>query len=96
MKIYERKKENLIRIIISKKGENTLNLTLAETTLKEVFDLVKNEFVDTGNPKQIKTRIDVREYANGVNGTCKSHSFKGLDVYSTEGKFLKNILKLKQ
>jgi hypothetical protein len=86
MKIYEQKPTHLVRIQISKIGDNTQYLTFCETTPPEVEEMCKSVIeaqklspFASGN----KTRIDIRESWGGKNGKSKSISFRGLDTKTT-------------
>lgn len=81
MKIYEPKPLKMIRLTITKKGEDTKYLNFVDTTQEEcmkvvmsVIDELKLSVFQGGQ----STRIDFRECVGGKNGSCKSVSFKGL------------------
>lgn len=84
MKIYK-KPELIIRLSISKIGEDTYYLNFVDTSIDECINKVKGAIssldispFERGN----SIRIDFRESVNGLNGKSKSISFKGMSTFS--------------
>lgn len=72
---------HIIRLQISKAGENAEYLTLSETTAEETIvflkDLISKQNISIFEEGRV-TSIVVREAEGGKNGKSKTVSFKGL------------------
>lgn len=98
MKIYKKKKDALIRIRITKKGELDQYLTLVDTNQQETFEylcfIIENVKVPVTAFKGGMTNIQIREAIGGKNLKAISFSFKGLSTRDTYNLIVESINKL--
>lgn len=95
MKIYKQEPKKFIRIMISRKGDDTTcYLTLIDCTANQVEDFLKKLIHAQGlSPFQTGnvTSIGIREAVGAKNGTSKSLSFRGLSPKATYDLIVKSI-----
>lgn len=94
MKLYKPEPLELVRIAISKSGENKVYLTLCETNMNEVLlfvtDLINKSPLVPKIPTGSRVRVDIREALGAKNGKSKSISFFGLSVKQVEELIINN------
>lgn len=81
MKIYK-PTTDLVRIRATREGDKATSLTVQESTMEEVSNFVSNVFKSFPyQPTDIclrRTKIEVREYKDQVNGKSKSFYLYGI------------------
>lgn len=97
MKIYKHNPKNLIRVKITRKGDDTHYLTLCETTQLEAYvhcyELVERLTVPATYSGHV-TSIQFREALGGQNLKAISFSFKGLSPRDTYNLIVESIIQL--
>lgn len=97
MKIYKHNPKNLIRVKISRKGDDPHYLTLCETSQMEAYvycyELVEQLTVPATYSGPV-TSIQFREALGGQNLKAISFSFKGLSPRDTYNLIVESINKL--
>jgi hypothetical protein len=79
MKIKSNNPQHIIRVEITKKGEQTKYLNFTETTQKEVLDMLQNMFYNKEQEKY-KVSIITRDCLGSKNGKVVSLSYYGYSV----------------
>lgn len=96
MKLYTPKPIELVRLQITRRGEQTKYLTFCDTTLIEAKEVVKNLITNNLNAdpfeSKFKTSLNFREAIGSKNGKAETISFHGLSIDETE-KIIQNYFK---
>jgi hypothetical protein len=99
MKIYQQTPLKLIRVQIVKAGEPTQYITLYETTMGKVENMVK-EIILKQNLSPFErgkvTQVLIREATGAINGKSKSVSFRGLSTQQVLGLVVDRLNKTKE
>lgn len=86
MKVYTRTSDDIIRVQITRQGEQAEYINITDATAAEVEKLIKDVITSQGlSPFQTcrATSLVIRNAVGGKNGKSKSVSFKGLSPKQT-------------
>lgn len=94
MKIYKATPLHIVRLTVTKLGEETFYINLCEVEQDDAMEYVKklidNEKLSAfqiGN----RTRVDFRDCIGGKNGKSKAISFRGLSPKETHSLIINSI-----